>query len=85
MGLHFPVSFIILIRLVNIFCYCEEKSCCVVILLIFGGVEIPKLNIIFKGVSEGGRRGGVEVFLRRPIIGTYCSYKSLVQKAFQGL
>ena len=58
MGLHFPVSFIILIRLVNIFCYCEEKSCCVVILLIFGG-EIPKLNIIFKGVSEGGRRGGL--------------------------
>ena len=24
----------------------------------FWGVEIPKLNIIFKGVSEGGRKGG---------------------------
>ena len=24
----------------------------------FWGVEIPKLNIVFKGVSEGGRRGG---------------------------
>ena len=51
----------------------------------FWGVEIPKLNIVFKGVSEGGRRWGVEVFLRRPIIGTYCNYNSLVQKAFQGL
>ena len=52
----------------------------------FWGVEIPKLNIIFKGVSEGGRRGGGgEVFLRRPIIGTYCNYNSLVQKASQGL
>ena len=24
----------------------------------FWGVEIPKLNIVFKGVSEGGRMGG---------------------------